>query len=493
MNKKFEQAREYFTDPRRPETSEKLAQLGADTIRVMAQIYATGGDIEKMDQKTQDWLSRSKDSDDLVEIMGELLQREIATRKFDHKFMGQIHPSGGKIGILANLVAAYMNTNTIVKEVSMSEHEMELEATDWLIDMFGYDKREASGNIVTDGTLANLAALWVAREKKIKELKETGKWKPGTIMHVLVNDMRHYSIDKACVILGTENVVLTLLPRKGYKTDTEEAKKAIWKINRKGEHVLALVGLAGETETAEVDDLDGLANVASATKTHLHIDAAYGGPFILSSRGGLFKGINRADSITVDPHKMLYVPYQAGAVLFKSRKDHALIQKSARYLQPDDNKGLLGDPVNRNFGFAARVEGSLGAGGVMATWATEKLLGKDGFTALLDHTLELTEYCYVRVNQSELLRPLHVPELNTLLIGLSNNLVLSKEGYSRLVRDVQQAVDQKYGYYVSTNDEVDNGRSAFRFVAMHPWTDIGDVENMVSCLEGEISERLKKK
>src|SRR3989339_278414 len=168
MAKKLEQVREYFLDPRRPESSESLAELGADTIRAMAQIYATGGDLEKMDSKTQNWLSKSQDSDALVEIMGELLHRESATRKFDHKFMGQIHPQGGKVGILANLVAGYMNTNTIVKEVSSSEHRMEHEAVNWLGEMFGYDKEKFSGNIVTDGTLANITALWVAREKKIK-------------------------------------------------------------------------------------------------------------------------------------------------------------------------------------------------------------------------------------------------------------------------------------------------------------------------------------
>ncbi|KKT30618.1 MAG: hypothetical protein UW41_C0013G0008 [Candidatus Collierbacteria bacterium GW2011_GWC2_44_18] len=491
MAKKLEQVREYFLDPRRPESSESLAELGADTIRAMAQIYATGGDLEKMDSKTQNWLSKSQDSDALVEIMGELLHRESATRKFDHKFMGQIHPQGGKVGILANLVAGYMNTNTIVKEVSSSEHRMEHEAVNWLGEMFGYDKEKFSGNIVTDGTLANITALWVAREKKIKELKDAGKWKPGTVMHVLVNDMRHYSIDKACVILGTENVVLTLLPRKGYKTDLGEAQKAIWKINKRGEQVLALIGLAGETETAEVDDLDEMADLAQKTHVHFHVDAAYGGPFIMSKKESLFKGINRADSITVDPHKMLYVPYEAGAILFKNKKDHALIQKSARYLQPESNKGLLGNPEDRNFGFAARVEGSMGSGGVMATWATEKLLGKDGFQALLDHTLELTEYCYGRVKASDYLRPLHVPELNTLLIGLSKNISLSKDEYGLTIREVQQAVDQKYGYYVSTNDDVDNGRAAFRFVAMHPWTNEEDVEALIGFLELELSLRLQ--
>lgn len=483
--------REYFINPRNAESSEGLAVLGADTIRAMAQIYATGGDIEQMDEKTQKWFSKSGDSDAVAEIMGELLQRESLTRKFDHKFMGQIHPQGNMVGILANLVAAYINTNTIVKEVSSSEHKMELEITQWLAEMFGYNTRESSGNIVTDGTMANLAALWVAREKKIKELKEDGKWKSGTVMHVLVNDMRHYSIDKSCVILGTENVVMTLLDRKGYKTDVKSAARAIQKIHQRGEEILAIVGLAGETETAEVDDLEGLANLADVTGTYFHVDAAYGGPFVMSEKKGLFKGINRADSITVDPHKMLYVPYQAGAILFKDKRDHALIQKNARYLQPESNKGLLGDPNERNFGFAARVEGSLGSGGVISTWATQKLLGKDGFVALLDHTLELTQHCYERVNESKILRPLHVPELNTLLIGLSNNLRLKPEKYNEIIKEVQQTVDKKYGYYVSCNDEVDNGRSAFRFVAMHPWTDSSNVDELIKCLELEITLKSK--
>lgn len=492
MSKRIEDVREYFINPERPDSSEDLAQLGADTIRAMAQIYATGGDLELMDVKTQRWLSKSKNSGDVLELMAELLQRESYTRKFDHKFMGQIHPQGNKIGILGNLVAAYMNTNTIVKEVSISEHKMELEAVDWLGKMFGYDKEKFSGNIVTDGSLANLAALWVARNKKIHELELAGRWTSGKVMHVLVNDMKHYSIEKACEILGTGNIVITTLKRRGYKSDLDSLVNTINEIHSKGEEVMAMIGLAGETETGDVDDIDGMADIAEATGIYLHVDAAYGGPFIMSRQGHLFKGVDRANSITVDPHKMLYVPYQAGAVLFKDRQEHALIQRGARYLQEAGNSGLLGNPEDRNFGFAARVEGSLGSGAVISTWATEKLLGKDGFEAVLNHTLDLTKYCFERVRESEILRPLHVPELNTLLIGLSKNLQIDEKSHSDLIRYVQQMVDKNYGYYVSTNDEVDGGRAAFRFVAMHPWTTTEDVERLITLLEFEITQLLKQ-
>ena len=79
--------------------------------------------------------------------------------------MGQIHPQGSKIGILCNFIAAYMNTNTIVKDVSSSEHAMEHEVLDWCAKLFGYDPNNASGNVVSGGTTANIAAMWVAREK----------------------------------------------------------------------------------------------------------------------------------------------------------------------------------------------------------------------------------------------------------------------------------------------------------------------------------------
>ncbi len=484
MAKRIEEVRKYFVNPEDPGSVEKLAGLGADTIRVMADIYASGGDVEKMNSNSVEWMERNG-GDEVSQVIGELLSREAETRRFDNKFMGQIHPQGNMVGILGNLVAAYMNTNTIVKEVSMSEHKMEGEVVGWLGDMFGYKKNEFSGNVVTDGTLASLTALWVARAKKVKEITDRGDDPNKTIMHVLVNDMKHYSIDKSCEILGT-NIKVDVLSRNGYKTDLNSCAEIIREVWEKGEEVMAIVGLAGETETAEVDNLFGLAQISRANGIYLHVDAAYGGPFVLSSRNSLFRGIELADSITVDPHKMLYVPYQAGVVLFRDKKDHALIQKNARYLQPEENEGLLGDPDKRNYGFAARVEGSMGAGGVLSTWATLRLLGSEGVTALLEHDLELTRYCFERVSASEILRPIHVPELNTLLIGLRSNFGLDGMNYKKLMEKVQTSVDKKYGYYISVNGEVDNGWSAFRFVAMHPWTTEQDVETLITLLEKEV-------
>ena len=480
--KGIEIIREYFVDPDSPESAEDLANLSSESIRVMAQIYASSGDSQAMSEEVRNWLT-SQSGDNLEKVLKKLLLKESNTRRFDAKFFGQIHPQGSKIGVISNLIAAYMNTNTIVREVSGSEHEMELAVTEWLADMFGYDKAQSSGNITTGGTTANVTALWVAREKVLKaRLGISGARNRN--MFILGTHMSHYSVDKSANLLGS-NVWLGKVPEKGFVMDLDRTEEIIRKIQDSGREIAAIIGLAGETETGMVDDLDGIADIAEKYNIHFHVDAAYGGPFVLSERRDLFKGIDRADSIAVDPHKMLYTPYAAGAVLLKDKKDHALIQKNARYLNPKDNDGLLGDPKKRNFGFAARLEGSMSSQGVMSTWATKELFGEEGLSKILNHTLELTDHAYDMVSQSTSLRPLHKPHINTLLIGLKSGSDFSEDEYKQKVLDIKDKVEEKYGYYISHNAEVDNGRSAFRFVAMHPHSTLENVEGLIEAMDKE--------
>src|SRR3989339_2057264 len=168
MSKRLEQLKDYFINPEECNQKE-FGDLSAEAIRVMAEIYATGGQMDRMSAATRSWLcDGNRNTDSVRKVIAEVLERESRTRLFDHKFMGQMHPSGSKVGILANLIGAYMNTNTIVQEVSSAEHGMELEATRWLLGMFGFDKERGSGNITSGGTTANIAALWVARQVKMR-------------------------------------------------------------------------------------------------------------------------------------------------------------------------------------------------------------------------------------------------------------------------------------------------------------------------------------
>jgi glutamate/tyrosine decarboxylase-like PLP-dependent enzyme len=463
----------------------------------MGKIYSYKGNWERLkdeDPKTYSWLKTTmggEGRDRLESLMGELLGHEFNTRRFDELFMGQLHPQGSEAGFLGAMVGVYMNTNTIVKEVSISEHAMEWDVLDWYSSLFGYDRESYSGNIVEGGTSANLAALWVARERKVMSLRKQGKYKRGQDMVIIAGGMKHYSIDKSARLLG-DNILFSPSGTDDFKTSIRDTERILQICQTKNLPVAAIVGLAGETETGLVDDLEGLADLAVKYDTHFHVDAAYGGPFILSKAKDLFSGIDRADSITVDPHKFGYVPYNCAMVLFKDKEYHALIQNKARYLQKEENKGVLGPREERNFGLAARVEGSMGSGGVISAWASMKLFGSEGYAKLLNHGIDLANYAWKLTNQADHIRPLHKPELNGLLIGV-NAGTLDPKRRTDLVCITRERLFEETGIYIADTGKLDCGGGCYRTVFPHPFTNEKHIEMMVRNLDRIVAEELIKK
>ncbi|OGD00380.1 hypothetical protein A2701_00120 [Candidatus Amesbacteria bacterium RIFCSPHIGHO2_01_FULL_47_34] len=487
--------KQYFIDPTSPDGTRRLARLSKEVVDTLGKIYAYKGDWGRLweeDRKTYKWLTSTMQGEGekrLRSLIGEILGKEFNTRRFDEQFMGQLHPQGSEAAFLGAMIGIFMNTNTIVKEVSIAEHEFEWEVLDWYAQMFGYDKNEYSANVVTGGTTANLTALWVARDKTISKLKKEGKYRRGQNMVVIAGDMKHYSIDKSVRILG-DNMLFDEAATRGFKTSPADVERRLKVCRDRGIPVAAVVGIAGETETGLVDDLQALGIIAHRYGVHFHVDAAYGGPFILSEASKLFKGIENADSITVDPHKYGYVPYQCGIVLFRDRVDHALVQNGARYLQKAENKGILGSRKDRNFGLSARVEGSMGSGGVIAAWLSMKLFEREGYAHLLNHGIALANHAYESLLHSQVLRPLHQPELNGLLVGI--NADVNRKYRTKLVDQCREQLFNETGIYIGETDNLDCGGGCFRTVFTHPFTNERHVDKMVQNLERIVRTNLKR-
>jgi glutamate/tyrosine decarboxylase-like PLP-dependent enzyme len=169
--------------------------------------------------------------------------------------------------------------------------------------------------------------------------------------------------------------------------------------------------------------------------------------------------------------------------LFKDKHDHDLVQDSdVRYLQPEANKGASGPRNERNFGLAARVEGSMGPDAVLMSWATLQLFGEPGIKVLLEHTIMLTDLAFQRTKDSQYLKPLHDPETNTLLVSLKDGASLER------MKDIRDRLEANYGYYINLNGKVNYGNPAFRMVFVHPWITPVDVLDMFDKLEGEIKK-----
>jgi len=489
----LERAKEFFINPANTDNQEFVSVV-SDTVLVLSQIYATQGRLDLISQEYRDWLQNSSNNpSNLREAIGLVLLNETAARRFDHKFLGQIHPQGNKAGIIGSFVGTYLNTNSVVKEVSPVENIMEQEVLAWLADIFGYDKSESSGNIVSGGTTANITALWVARERFFARARREGRNLRGKNLYVLSTELAHYSITKACDMLSLQ---LIEVPSKNFKTDPEEIRRTIGELKKAHGNIVAMIGLAGETETGMVDDLRSLGDIAHKNDVYFHVDAAYGGGFVLSKQKQLFDGISDADSITIDPHKMFYCPYPAGAIIFKNKADHILIDKAmrskARYLLADELKQeVVNADHTKNFG-VTRVEGSMGTSGIIASWITMKLFGQEGIKAILDHTIDLTCYMHEKTKRSAFLNPIHNPETNTLLVGLRPNLGLGISQNNNVIETIRQRIEQTTGHYVSTNGEIDDGKNVLRFVAMHPYTTEQDIDQLIQSLEAEIAHLLDK-
>lgn len=247
-------------------------------------------------------------------------------RRFDHKSMAQLHPTDNIPATLGHWASLLRNNNTIIGDVSPVESRYERESVDWMIlHIAGWDVETGSGSLVNGGTSANLAALFVAREA----LTEQG-WDGMSKVSILANEMAHYSIKKAAGILAPNGIIEVVnIPFLGNSLvmDTDALAKQVQEEKEKGRRIMAIVGIAGETETGLIEDLDRVADIARSNEIYFHIDAAYGGPFRLSRVGSKFGALSLADSITCDPHKYMWVPYAAGAVLFRDASLHNMIAK----------------------------------------------------------------------------------------------------------------------------------------------------------------------
>ncbi len=217
---------------------------------------------------------------------------------------------------------------------------IENEILKWLKSVFGFPEK-AAGTLTSGGSIANLIALTAARDQyKIKQEK--------IIKSVIyLSKHTHHCITKALRIIGLEDVILHYSDMdENFRIDSVKLEKQIIKDKSRGLNPFLIIATAGTTDTGAVDPLLELGHIAAKNKLWYHIDAAYGGFFILTERKKeLFRGIEMADSLVVDPHKGLFIPYGTGAVLVKNKE--AVLksnQYTANYMQ--DSKLETSDIYN---------------------------------------------------------------------------------------------------------------------------------------------------
>ncbi|AWB56607.1 pyridoxal-dependent aspartate 1-decarboxylase PanP [Colwellia sp. Arc7-D] len=269
------------------------------------------------------------------------------------------------------------------------------------------------GAFCSGGTVANLTALWVARNNL---LKPNGNFKGvareglfNALKHyqydglaILVSARGHYSLKKSADILGIgQDSVIAIPTDENNKIDCKLLEAKCQQLASQNIRVLSIVGVAGTTETGNIDPLDKMANIAQRYQAHFHVDAAWGGATLLSNKyRPLLKGIELADSVTIDAHKQMYVPMGAGLVVFKNPASVAAIEHHAEYILRKGSKDLG----------SHTLEGSR-PGMAMLVYSALHVISRPGYELLINNSIEKANYFAELITQHADFELVTKPEL----------------------------------------------------------------------------------
>jgi aromatic-L-amino-acid decarboxylase len=315
-------------------------------------------------------------------------------------YLAFVPGSGLAAAAVADLIADVLNRYTGVAFAAPGLVALETDVLRWLAELFDLPSG-AAGILTTGGSMAMLSAMVTARWARLGP-----DFRAGT---VYVTDQTHQSVAKAVRLAGfPDDAVRTVPVDAALRMDLAALTSAVAADRAAGRQPFCVVANAGTTNTGTIDPLPDLAEIAAAERLWLHIDAAYGGFFQLTGRGRQrLRGIERADSLVLDAHKGLFLPFGNGCLLVRDgdllRRAHS--GPEADYLQDIHDTGLpdfahYGPELTRDY------RG-------LRMWLPLHLHGVEAFRAALDEKLDLAERCYRELRDDPHLVLLGPPELST--------------------------------------------------------------------------------
>lgn len=295
-------------------------------------------------------------------------------------------------------------------------HRLVFDESEEFYSRWTQHRDSALGVFCSGGTIANVTALWAARNRLLNGNDGQPKASEvGITEALLARDLKglailcskrgHYSLAKAVDVLGIGKKNAILVPTDSFqKINVAALRSEIATLRAQKIGIMSIVGIAGTTETGNIDPLSELANISEEIGCHFHVDAAWGGPTLFSGQHrNLLRGIERADSVTIDAHKQLYCPMGAGIALFRNPEFLSNIEHHSEYVIRRGSRDLGSHTLEGSRpGMAILVHSGL------------NIIGKKGYELLIDLGISRAKQFAKMIAENENFELISAPELNLL-------------------------------------------------------------------------------
>ncbi len=345
-------------------------------------------------------------------------------------------PGGGIFhAALADLISKAVNRYVGVWAAAPGLVQIETNVIRWFCDIVDYPD-SAGGFLTSGGSLANFSALFTARRERLAD-----NFLNGTIY---TSDQTHHSVQKAAILAGfPAKRVRIIATDENYRIRIDHLKQLINIDRQRGLKPFAVVANAGTTNSGAIDSLDSIASICQQQALWLHVDAAYGGFFMLTERGqAMLQGLNKADSITLDPHKSLFLPYGTGCLIVRDRETlkraHAADADYMPAMQEDPN---LVDFCQISPELTREFRG-------LRIWLPIKMHGISVFRDYLDEKLDLARWISTELQRLDHIELLNEPQL-TVVTFMAKVDGLDTQELNTVTRNLLQNINQRRNVFLT--------------------------------------------
>jgi glutamate/tyrosine decarboxylase-like PLP-dependent enzyme len=379
---------------------------------------------------------------------------------------GGIYPSA-----IADYLSAITNRYAGVFFSSPGAVRMENQCIRWMCDLVGYPET-AAGNLTSGGSIANLIGMVTARDNFGIQAKDFGQAVIYTTHQV------HHCVIKAIKFAGLrEAEVRNIEMDDRFRMKPKELARQIPEDKKEGLIPLMIFASAGTTDLGAVDPLDEIADIAQEHNLWFHVDAAYGGFFLLTEHGKkVMTGIEHSDSVTIDPHKGLFLPYGTGALLVKEGKKLFESQHMmANYMQDTLKATEEWSPADLSPELSKHFRG-------LRMWLPLQLLGISPFRAALEEKLLLTRYFYKEIQKIENIEVGPEPELSILFFRYIPDTDTANDFNKKLVDFIHRD-----GRVFLSSTHI-NGTVYLRLAVLHFRTHLEEIDLILSVIREGITK-----